>query len=343
MKKKSKLSLRLKAYYTLVVCMIGLLSFGTVMAVMLLLSRFGLVKQLANSVIIALFLFTAVTIGLLSFFIGRRISTPMVKLSEASREIARGNFNISLPESSKLAEVKNTFRNFNAMARTLNSYSVTSNDFVTNVSHEFKTPLTAIEGYTMLLQNTSLSDTEREEYMDKILFNTHRLSTLVGNILMLSKIENQSIADQCSDFRMDEQLRQAVVSLEPVWSERNISFDVALDCVTFSGCESLLMRVWTNLIGNAVKFSEDGQVVGIRLRNQTECVVVTVTDHGCGMGPEVQERIFEKFYQGDISRKSLGNGLGLPLVKRIVELSEGLIEVDSKEGSGSTFRVILPK
>ena len=140
-----------------------------------------------------------------------------------------------------------------------------------------------------------------------------------------------------------EQIRQAVVALEPQWTEKNIGFDAVLDPVSITGCESLLGQVWTNLIGNAIKFSEPGQEIGIRLLEQTECVVVSVTDHGCGMTPEVQKHIFEKFYQGDSSRKSLGNGLGLALVKRIVELSQGVVEVESAPQQGATFRVILPK
>ena len=169
------------------------------------------------------------------------------------------------------------------------------------------------------------------------------VSTLVGNILMLSKLENQSLSDQRSTFRLDEQLRQAVVMLEPQWEEKSLSFRAELDAVSVTACEPLLLQVWTNLIGNAIKFSEPGQELSLRLLDQTECAVVSVMDHGCGMTPEVQARIFEKFYQGDSSRKAMGNGLGLPLVKRIVELSDGVIEVDSAPGQGSTFRVILPK
>ena len=267
----------------------------------------------------------------------------MVKLSKASREVARGNYSITVEDPSKLEEVQTTLRNFNALVREMNRINNVTNDFVSSVSHEFKTPLTAIEGYAMLLQDTGLTQAERDEYLDKILYNTHRLSTLVGNILMLSKLENQSLSDQRSTFRLDEQLRQAVVMLEPQWEEKSLSFRAELDAVSVTACEPLLLQVWTNLIGNAIKFSEPGQELSLRLLDQTECAVVSVMDHGCGMTPGVQARIFEKFYQGDSSRKAMGNGLGLPLVKRIVELSDGVIEVDSAPGQGSTFRVILPK
>ncbi|MGM9613369.1 MAG: ATP-binding protein [Faecousia sp.] len=338
-----KLSPRMRTYYYLIIFIIILFSAGMVAGVLFLLDALGVVYQLSFSMLVSLFVVAAVAAALMSYFIGRRILAPMVKLSKASKEVARGNFNITVSDSSKLEEVQTTFRNFNAMVRELNSISTLSNDFVANVSHEFKTPLTAIEGYAMLLQEPTLTAEERGEYLDKILFNTHRLSDLVGNILMLSKIESKSLAEQYKDFRLDEQLRQSVVSLESAWVEKDIVFNVNLDEVTLNGCEALLMHVWTNLISNAVKFSERGQSIEIRLLDQKECVVVSITDHGCGMTQEVQERIFEKFYQGDASHKALGNGLGLALVKRIVELSDGLIEVVSKPNKGSTFRVILPK
>lgn len=338
-----KLSPRMRTYYYLIIFIIILFSAGMVAGVLFLLDALGVVYKLSFSMLVSLFVVAAVAAAMMSYFIGRRILAPMVKLSKASKEVARGNFDITVSDSSKLEEVQTTFRNFNAMVRELNSISTLSNDFVANVSHEFKTPLTAIEGYAMLLQEPTLTAEERGEYLDKILYNTHRLTDLVGNILMLSKIESKSLAEQYKDFRLDEQIRQAVVSLESAWAEKDIIFNVDLDGVTLNGCEALLMHVWTNLISNAVKFSERGQTIEIRLLDQKECVVVSITDHGCGMTREVQERIFEKFYQGDTSHKSLGNGLGLSLVKRIVELSDGLIEVVSKPGKGSTFRVILPK
>lgn len=341
--KQRKYSLRMRTYYLLIIFVVVVISFAAVAGALYLLQRLNVIHNLNFSTLLGLLFVSAIAGGLVSFFIGRRLLAPMVKLSNASKEVARGNFRITVEDGSKLEEVQTTFRNFNAMVRELDSISTLSNDFVANVSHEFKTPLTAIEGYAMLLQDSALSQAEREEYLNKILLNIHRLSTLVGNILMLSKIESKSLSEQSVVFRLDEQIRQAVVALEPQWTEKNIGFDAFLDPVSITGCESLLGQVWTNLIGNAIKFSEPGQEIGIRLLEQTECVVVSVTDHGCGMTPEVQKHIFEKFYQGDSSRKSLGNGLGLALVKRIVELSQGVVEVKSAPQQGATFRVILPK
>lgn len=338
-----KLSPRMRLYFYLIVSIIVLITFGAVIAVLLILKRTGSVDSPGALTLASLVLVSLVASGLMSVFIGRRILTPMLKLSNASKEVAQGNFNVSVSDSSKLEEVQTTFRNFNAMVQELNSITTLSNDFVANVSHEFKTPLTAVEGYAMLLQDGDLSPAEREEYLDKILYNTHRLSSLVENILILSKLESRPLPEQYTDFRLDEQLRQAVVILEAEWEKKKLSFDVQLDEVTVHGCESLLSHVWTNLLSNAIKFSEPGQEIALRLLEQTTCVVVTVADHGCGMDEATARRSFEKFYQGDTSRRAEGNGLGLALVKRIVELSDGVIEVDSTLGKGTTFRVVLPK
>ena len=338
-----KLSPRMRLYFYLIVSVIVLITFGAVIAVLLVLRRSGDMASPGILSLASLVLVSLVASGLMSVFIGRRILTPMLKLSNASKEVAHGNFTVSVSDSSKLEEVQTTFRNFNAMVQELNSITTLSNDFIANVSHEFKTPLTAIEGYTMLLQDPTLSEAERGEYLDKILYNTHRLTELIGNILMLTKLENKLLPEQYTTFRLDEQIRQAAVSLEPEWSKKKIGFRAELPEVTLHGCESLLFHVWTNLIANAVKFSPPGSDIEITLLEQTECVVVGVRDHGIGMTEAVKARIFEKFYQGDASHKAAGNGLGLAMVKRIVELSEGVIEVDSTPGEGSEFRVILPK
>ena len=160
---------------------------------------------------------------------------------------------------------------------------------------------------------------------------------------MLSKMETKPLPEQYTRFRLDEQLRQVVAQLEPQWSAKGISFRVRLDEVELLGWEQVLPYVWSNLVSNAIKFSPSGSVIALTLLEQRECAVVTVSDRGCGMEPDVQERIFEKFYQGDTSHKAEGNGLGLALVRQIVELSQGVVEVESQPGKGSTFRVILPK
>ena len=338
-----KLSPRMRTYYILIVAVIVLFSFGAIAGLLYLLEGLGVIPSLGIYTLISLLLVSGITVALMSYFIGRRVLTPLVKLSSASKEVARGNFEVTVSDSSKMEEVQSTFRNFNAMVRELKSISTLSSDFIANVSHEFKTPLSVIEGYAMLLQDDRLTAQEREDYLNKILVNTRRLNTLVGNILMLSKMETKPLPEQYTRFRLDEQLRQVVAQLEPQWSAKGISFRVRLDEVELLGWEQVLPYVWSNLISNAIKFSPSGSVIALTLLEQRECAVVTVSDRGCGMEPDVQERIFEKFYQGDTSHKAEGNGLGLPLVRQIVELSQGVVEVESQPGKGSTFRVILPK
>lgn len=338
-----KLSPRMRTYYILIVAVIVLFSFGAIAGLLYLLEGLGVIPSLGIYTLISLLLVSGITVALMSYFIGRRVLTPLVKLSSASKEVARGNFDVTVSDSSKMEEVQSTFRNFNAMVRELKSISTLSSDFIANVSHEFKTPLSVIEGYAMLLQDDRLTNQEREDYLNKILVNTRRLNTLVGNILMLSKMETKPLPEQYTRFRLDEQLRQVVAQLEPQWSAKGISFRVRLDEVELLGWEQVLPYVWSNLISNAIKFSPSGSVIALTLLEQRECAVVTVSDRGCGMEPDVQERIFEKFYQGDTSHKAEGNGLGLALVRQIVELSQGVVEVESQPGKGSTFRVILPK
>ncbi len=338
-----KLSPRMRTYYILIVAVIVLFSFGAIAGLLYLLEGLGVIPSLGIYTLISLLLVSGITVALMSYFIGRRVLTPLVKLSSASKEVARGNFDVTVSDSSKMEEVQSTFRNFNAMVRELKSISTLSSDFIANVSHEFKTPLSVIEGYAMLLQDDRLTAQEREDYLNKILVNTRRLNTLVGNILMLSKMETKPLPEQYTRFRLDEQLRQVVAQLEPQWSAKGISFRVRLDEVELLGWEQVLPYVWSNLVSNAIKFSPSGSVIALTLLEQRECAVVTVSDRGCGMEPDVQERIFEKFYQGDTSHKAEGNGLGLALVRQIVELSQGVVEVESQPGKGSTFRVILPK
>lgn len=338
-----KYSSRMQVYYWLIISVIVFFSFMAVALALFILDRMSGMPHLSLLAFLSILVVFTISVGLTAYYVGRRIMAPMVKLSEASKQVAHRNFDVCVNDSSRLEEVQTTFRNFNAMVQELQRIDTLSNDFIASVSHEFKTPLTAIEGYAMLLQDPGLSQSEHDEYLEKILSNSHRLSTLVGNILTLSKLETQSLAEQQRLFRLDEQIRQSIVSLEPLWSEREIELDVELDAVTLRGCEAILSLIWSNLISNAIKFSPRGSRIELTLREQKECAVVQVRDYGCGMTKEVQERIFDKFFQGNPSHKAQGNGLGLALVKRIVELSDGVIEVESAPQEGTCFRVILPK
>ena len=280
--------------------------------------------------------------GVITNYITRTFIDPITKLGQAMKAVAGGDFQVNAVCSSKLKDVRDIYDSFNRMVKELGTTETLQTDFISSVSHEFKTPINAIEGYASLLQDHQQTQEEQEAYIEKILFNTRRLSTLTGNILLLSKINNQSIKPQSTVFRLDEQVRQAILALEQKWEEKEIQFDVDLDKVTYSGYEKLLIHIWTNLIDNAIKFDPQGGLIKLRLQHQADGILFTIEDNGPGIPPEEQERVFHKFYQSDNSRKMDGNGLGLSLAKQIIALSDGTIRVDNLQKGGCRFTVWLP-
>lgn len=288
-----------------------------------------------------LLIFNTLISAVITAFMNGKILAPVTQLSRAMAKVAKGDFTQQIETSSRIDEIKELFSSFNVMTQELRATELLQTDFVSNVSHEFKTPINAIEGYTMLLQGDELSE-EQNEYVNKILFNTGRLSGLVGNILLLSKLENQNIPTKKNAYRLDEQIRQAILSLETKWTEKEIGFQVNLEDICYTGNEGLLMHVWVNLIDNAVKFSPAGGTVTLTLKREPEAVVFVAADEGAGINEEVKNRIFDKFYQGDDSHKIDGNGLGLALVKRIVDGSGGTIRAENREYGGCCFTVCLP-
>ena len=266
---------------------------------------------------------------------------PIAKLRSAMREVADGDFKVEAKCESRIQDVQDIYDSFNSMVRELSTTETLQTDFISDVSHEFKTPINAIEGYASLLEGEP-SPEEQRAYVEKILFNTRRLSALTGNILLLSKLSNQSILPQKTQFRLDEQIRQAIVALEQKWSEKELGFEVELAETPFFGYESLLPHVWTNLIGNAVKFSPKGGEIRIKMMRTEGAVVFTIEDDGPGIVPGDEEHIFTKFYQSESSHGMEGNGLGLALVRQIVEMSGGSVDVQNLEEGGCRFTVRLP-
>ena len=266
---------------------------------------------------------------------------PIKKLRSAMDKVADGDFSVRLEEKSTSREILEIYTGFNLMAHELNSTEILQTDFVSNVSHEFKTPINAIEGYSTLLQGSEALRRSDREYVDKIMLNTQRLSSLVGSILLLSKLENQQIPTNQTEYRLDEQIRQSVVALETAWVQKNIELDVELDRISYLGNESMMRHVWDNLISNAIKFSPQGGIVKLRLTKKARKLVVTVEDQGPGLSEEARKHIFDKFYQGDSSHKQEGNGLGLALVKRILSIEKGQISAENIPDGGCRFTVTL--
>ena len=267
---------------------------------------------------------------------------PIKQLGKAMEKVADGDFSVRLQTKSRLKEIREVYSGFNMMAHERGSIEIIQSDFVSNVSHEFKTPINAVEGYAMLLQDCDNLSEEEKKYVDGIIVSTRRLSTLIGGILLLSKIENRSIPTDQTEFSLDEQIRRSIVGMENLWEEKDIEIDADLESIRYYGNEKLMLHVWDNLLGNAIKFSPQSDTIIIRLKNELERIVFTVEDHGEGISEEAKRHIFEKFYQADSSHKQEGNGLGLALVSRIMTLEGGEIYAENIDG-GCKFTVKLKR
>ena len=266
---------------------------------------------------------------------------PIKKLRGAMDQVAEGDFSVRLDDKSTSKEIMEIYTGFNLMAHELNATEILQSDFVSNVSHEFKTPINAIEGYSTLLQDSDNLDENQREYVDKILLNTQRLSSLVGSVLLLSKLENQQIPSHQTQYRLDEQIRQSVVALEPAWEQKDIEFDLELERVSYLGNEPMMRHVWDNLISNAIKFSPAGSTVKLQLTKKPKKLIFTIEDQGPGLTEEAQKHIFDKFFQADNSHKQEGNGLGLAMVKRILTIEQGQINAENLPQGGCRFAVTL--
>ena len=293
-------------------------------------------------VLIIALVFISLLIGLfVTSLLSAQFFAPIKKLGKAMEQVADGDFSVRLGDKSSSKEIMEVYSGFNLMAHELSATEILQTDFVSNVSHEFKTPINAIEGYATLLEGCDDLTAEQREYVEKIAFNTRRLSSLVGSILLLSKLENRQIPTGRSRYRLDEQIRQSIVALEPAWEPKDIEFDVEMERVEYLGSEPMMRHVWDNLISNAVKFNPQGGLVRIRLEKKGRQIRFMIEDSGPGIGEEAKKRIFDKFYQADNSHKAEGNGLGLALVKRILAFENGEISVENIPDGGCRFTVVL--
>jgi len=285
----------------------------------------------------------SIVIGtVMSAFFSKRALEPIRKLIEATRRIAQGDFTVSV-ESKGINELEELAHSFNQMTRELSSIETLRSDFVNNFSHEFKTPIVSIRGFAKLLKDGNLSDEERQEYLEIIITESERLANLSTNVLNLSKYEAIEIITEKTSFYVDEQIRRAIAMAESRLVDKLINMDINLDEIEFSGNQDLTQQIWINLIDNAIKFCKEGGNIRIRLVELENAIHFTIQDDGIGMDDKVKTHVFDKFYQGDESHTQAGYGLGLTMVKRIVELHGGKITVDSSIGNGSVFVVVLPK
>lgn len=266
---------------------------------------------------------------------------PVSQFIHAIHAVAGGDFhtriNIKHPK-----EFRELSESFNQMAAGLAGIEMLRSDFINNFSHEFKTPVVSVMGFAKLLKKENISEEERAEYLDIIISECKRLSDLASNVLNLSKVESISALSDAAPFPVSEQIRRSILQLEQKWEKKGIGFDLSLEDCQLTGCADLLKQVWVNLIDNAVKFSSSGGRIEIRTRQKDSVFYFQISDNGIGMDAQTQEKIFDRFYQGDLSHSTEGNGLGLSLVKKIITLHRGTIRVSSAPGRGSIFTITLP-
>ncbi len=273
------------------------------------------------------------------------VDRPVKKIVAAAEEIAKGNYSVRIEKHhihgsvtglDKIADC------YNKMAEELSGVESLQTDFIANVSHELKTPISVMQNYGTLLQQPDLSEKDRIEYAKAISESSRRLAGLITNILKLNKLENQQIYPAVTTYDLSEQLCECLIAFENVWESKNIEIETDIaENVQINADPELLSLVWNNLLSNAFKFTESGGKVSVSLKADSEFAAVGITDTGCGIAPEIGRHIFEKFYQGDTSHATQGNGLGLALVKRVVDIMNGEISVGSEVGKGSTFTVKL--
>ena len=295
-----------------------------------------LFRTLAMPMLLMVFILT------LAAGMGRSKLRPMDDLVHAMHAVSQGDFSVRVDAEDVPGDMGELASSFNDMATELGGLELFRKDFINNFSHEFKTPIVSIRGFAKQLERDDLTDAQRREYLGIIVSESDRLANMSGNVLLLSKLENQTIVTDQTTYRLDEQLRKCILLLEKQWSQKDLELDLELDELPFYGNEEMLQHVWVNLLGNAIKFSPAGGTLRVTLHREGGDAVAAVRDAGPGMDEATRRRIFEKFYQGDTAHAAEGNGLGLSLVKRIVDLCQGTVEVDSAPGEGSTFTVRLP-
>ena len=275
------------------------------------------------------------------------VERPVKRITEAAEKIIHGDFSVRVAPQNKFV-TDDTFSRvidcFNKMAEELGSVETLRTDFIANVSHEMKTPLAVMQNYGTLLQAPNLSEEKRIEYAKGVTDSSRRMADMMTNILKLNRLENQQIYPEVTEFDLGEQLCECLLQYENVWEKAEIEIDTEIaENIKVKADAELLSHVWNNLFSNAFKFTPSGGTVSVSLTATDHHAIVKVADTGCGMTPEVGEHIFEKFYQGDTSHSVQGNGLGLALVKRVVDIMQGEIGVESAVGQGSTFTVKIQR
>lgn len=270
---------------------------------------------------------------------------PIKTMSKSMLDLANGNFETRIDIKNRFSpeEIKEFEKNYNKTAEYLSSVEILRDDFLNDFSHEFKTPIVSIKGFAELLQSGNLCEDDRLEFLQIIVDESERLADLSSSITQLNKITTQTKLLNSNIFDISEQLRQSIILLQSKWVDKNIDFEINVQNAMYEGDENLLKQVWINLLDNGLKFSKDNGKIDVNLVNSPDLLYVEITDYGIGIEEKDLNRVFDKFYQSDKSRSQLGNGIGLSVVKKIVELHNGKITVKSKINEKTTFEIFLPK
>lgn len=310
---------------------------------------FNLNSLISNGTFYLITLLSIVITLLLSLAISSTFSKPLADIADAAREVAKGNFDVTIQynrrrnKNKKPNDIEIVFDSFNKMVAELKYNEMFKSDFISNVSHEIKTPLATIQGYATLLQDQKLPKKKREEYLTIIINATKQLTNLTSNILKLSKLENQGIFAKREEYNVAEQIRQSILALQSSWQEKDIELNIDLDEINLALDKDLMNQVWKNLFENAIKFTSPNGKISTTLKEDGDYVIATVSDNGAGMTETTKRHLFDKFYQGDNSHSKEGNGLGLALVKKILDIHGAEITVDSELNVGSTFTIKFKK
>lgn len=348
-KKKQKTKEQLSPMRRKISAMLTLQTFLVVLIVMVIATAIALMYRVAITDmhmigVLSMLVPIVVLVTLVNFLFTRFIYRYLDKISVAMQKVADGDYTVRL-DAEKDQPFRELYRNFNTMAEELGGVEMLKNDFINGYAHELRTPITSINGFAEMLLNDdgTLSREEKRSYLEIIASESRRLADIAGNSLLMSRLDTQKIIPDKKPFSLDEQLRRCSILLSGQWTEKDLDMTMDLDEAVYVGDYDLMQHLWINLLTNAVKYTPKGGSITVTLKNEEKFIAVSVADTGKGIPPEDRERIFDKYYQTDKSHSKRGLGLGLAICKRIVQLCNGTLEVESEVGVGSTFTVRLPK
>ncbi|MFT4146477.1 MAG: HAMP domain-containing sensor histidine kinase [Mobilitalea sp.] len=352
MTKVNRTRLKRKNYIKVLLIFVAtLFFFGSITTVQFfILGKYLDYKNIEEIHVILIILFWLLCASVFTYLTTRQINQwyekPMQAFAKATNQVANGDFSVyvePMHSADKMDYLDYMFLDFNKMVEELGSIETLKTDFISNVSHEIKTPISVIQNYSEYLQKETISDNQRIEYARAIEDSSKRLANLITNILRLNKLENQKINPEFVKYNICRQLSECAISFEEVWENKKIEFEADIeDKAMVYADESLLELVWNNLLSNAIKFTDTGGTVTLKQTSTKEHIIVSIADTGCGMKEDTLKHIFDKFYQGDSSHSKEGNGLGLALTMRVLQLHDSTITVDSASGKGTTFTVRIP-